>query len=299
MKSKARGIILILLLITLGCVSSNQREPLPALSDEPINITHSTEKVVGNPLVLVLSFDYEDIGPDNRTKNLPNIFQILEKHDANATFFILGKTAENNPNAVKEIYSRGYSLGLHTSIHHFPIFTREDALTIEEVYMTEPGYVWDRSFKTPEAFIGDIEKNRKSIKDAIGNDVELKMFRSPSLVVNWSRGPEYFRSLKMANIEIDSSVFREATDKEPFYNLYGIVEVPVSVSETSLFNVTSLNKTVAVYSKDGAPFVMYIHPQKLGSTDLIIFDEFLSSLEEEYDVTYLRVDEVPTYYGTS
>ncbi|MEE9176751.1 MAG: polysaccharide deacetylase family protein [Thermodesulfobacteriota bacterium] len=299
MKSKARGIILILLIITLGCVSVNRNEPLNALSDEALPIVSSIEKTDVDPLVLVLSFDYEDLGIDTGTKNLPIIFKILEKHDASATFFILGRTAENNPDSIKDIYSRGYSIGLHTTIHHFPIFSRESALVIEDVYNTTSSYVWDRSFKTTGAFMDDLEINRKSVKDAVGNDVELNMFRSPSLVVNWSRNPEYFSSLKMANIEIDSSVFRELGDNKPFYLLYGVVEVPVTVSETSLSDLENLNRISEEYSKEGLPLVMYIHPQKLGSNDLIIFDEFLSSLEEEYDVTYLMVDEVPTYYGTS
>ncbi|MEE8359214.1 MAG: polysaccharide deacetylase family protein [Candidatus Hydrothermarchaeales archaeon] len=299
MKSKAGWIIFILLIMTSGSVSMNQSGQLRTRFYQSMHINPNSGKTPRNPLVMVLSFDYEDLTTDSGTKNLPSIFQILEKHDAKATFFILGKAAEKNPSAVKEIYVRGHSLGLHTSTHHFPIFTRDDASEIEEVYKTELDYVWDRSFKTPEIFYEDLEKNKKYVTNAIGDNIELKMFRSPSLVVNWTTDQEYFSTLKKAGIKIDSSAIRESTDKEPVYLLYGIIEVPVSVSETSLFNVTSLNIIVEGYSKDSLPFVMYIHPQKLGSNDLIIFDEFLSSLEEEYDVTYLMVDEVPTYYGTS
>ncbi|MFQ5975230.1 MAG: polysaccharide deacetylase family protein [Candidatus Hydrothermarchaeales archaeon] len=284
MVSKVKGIIFILLLLTIGYISTNQG---------------SSRKTVKNPLVMVLSFDYEDRRTDIGTKNLPSIFQILEKHNATATFFIVGETAEENPGAVKEIHSKGYSLGLHSSKHNFPIFTRDDASEIEEVYKTELDYVWDRSFKTPEIFYEDLEKNKKYVTNAIGDNIELKMFRSPSLVVNWTNDPEYFSTLKKAGIKIDSSAIRESTDKEPVYSLYGIIEVPVSVSEARLSDVSRLNIIVEGYSKDSLPFVMYIHSQKLTLNDIKTFDEFLSSMEEGYNVTYLKVDEVPTYYGMS
>ena len=125
------------------------------------------------------------------------------------------------------------------------------------------------------------------------------MFRSPSLVVNWTRDPDYFSTLQDAGIEIDSSVFREPSDKDPFYSIKGVVEVPVTVSETALSNITSLNKIAESYSSSGFPFGMYMHPQKLSPADIDTLDDFLSSLEEEYDVTYLKVDEVPTYYETT
>ncbi len=299
MKSKAGWIIFILLIMTSGSVSMNQSGQLRTRFYQSMHINPNSGKTPRNPLVMVLSFDYEDLTTDSGTKNLPSIFQILEKHDAKATFFILGKAAEKNPSAVKEIHSKGYSLGLHTSTHQFPVFKRDEASDIEKIYTTSPNYVWDRSFKTPEIFYEDLEKNKKYVTNAIGDNIELKMFRSPSLVVNWTKDPEYFSTLKKAGIKIDSSAIRESTDKEPVYSLYGIIEVPVTVSETSLSNLQNLNRISEEYSKEGLPFVMYIHPQKLGSNDLIIFDTFLSSLEEEYAVTYLRVDEVPTYYGTS
>ncbi len=133
----------------------------------------------------------------------------------------------------------------------------------------------------------------------MGGGIDLNMFRSPSLVINWTMDPMYFSTLKDAGIEIDSSVLRDYTDKRPFYNIHGIVEVPISVSETRLSDVLHLNKIARRYSKDRIPFVMYIHPQKLSTADIDTLDEFLSLMEEEYDVTYLKVDEVPTYYETT
>lgn len=296
MKSKARWIIFILLIMTSGSVSMNQSGQLRTHFYQSMHIDPNSGKTPRNSLVMVLSFDYEDLTTDSGTKNLPSIFQILEKHDAKATFFILGKAAEKNPGAVKEIYVRGHSLGLHTSTHQFPVFKKDDALEIEKIYKTMLDYVWDRSFKTTTAFFDDLEKNRRSVINAVEDEIELKMFRSPSLTVNWTRDSEYFLTLKNAGIEIDSSVYRTETDKEPFYDLNGIVEVPVTTSETRLSNIPRLGSMVEEYSKSGMPFVMFIHPQKLDTDDLKTLDEFLSSVEEGYMVIYLKIDDIQTYY---
>lgn len=51
------------------------------------------------------------------TEYIEGILEILEKHDAKATFFI-GKTwAEENPELLKEIYSKGHEIGNHGSNH--------------------------------------------------------------------------------------------------------------------------------------------------------------------------------------
>ncbi len=296
MEKKVGLMFLILVVLIAGYISIYPGESSINPSEASLSVDPN---VNGNSLVIVLSFDYEDTINNIGTENLPHIFQILERHNAKATFFVLGRTAEANPDAIKEVYSRGYSFGLHTWTHNFPIFTRHDAIAVEKIYKVQSDYVWDRSFKTSEAFYGDIVKNKKSVQSAVGEGIDLKMFRSPSLVINWTVDPLYFSTLKEAGIEIDSSFLRAYTDKRPFYNIHGIVEVPVSVSETRLSDVSHLNKIAGRYSRDRIPFVMYIHPQKLTPRDFTTLDDFLSSLEEEYDVTYLKLDEVPTYYGMS
>lgn len=44
---------------------------------------------------------------------LEDILKVLQKHNINATFFLVGKWAENNPNWVRKIFSKGHELGNH------------------------------------------------------------------------------------------------------------------------------------------------------------------------------------------
>jgi len=44
---------------------------------------------------------------------LENILKVLQKHNINATFFLVGKWAESNPDWVKEIYLKGHELANH------------------------------------------------------------------------------------------------------------------------------------------------------------------------------------------
>lgn len=305
MNKRVVGIILIFLLgITVGdTLLIQEKTPTTPFNNSHnssnYNASNSSIPRIKNPLVVVLSFDYEDLITEKGKENLPSIFRVVEDHSATATFFISGITADRYPESVREIYARGYSVGLHTYSQHFPVFREEDAAIIEGVYNTSPNYVWDRSFKTPQAFYGDIKINQRMIMRAIDNATTPKIFRSPSLVVNWARDPRYFAVLRDAGVEVDSSIYQNFSNPEPFYDLHGIIEVPVTASEIRLNNLSKLTTMANRSSMEGVPFVMFIHPHKLTNSDIEELDGFLGILEDEYEVTYLKVDEVPTYYGTS
>lgn len=50
-------------------------------------------------------------------EDIPQILEILEKYDAKATFFILGRWAKDNPSAVKMIANAGHEIGSHSNTH--------------------------------------------------------------------------------------------------------------------------------------------------------------------------------------
>lgn len=56
-----------------------------------------------------------DDGPSNEAT--VEILDMLKANDAKATFFMLGKRAEKNPEVVRRIYNEGHSLGNHTYSH--------------------------------------------------------------------------------------------------------------------------------------------------------------------------------------
>lgn len=60
------------------------------------------------------------------TEDLDEILDILEKHDAKATFFVTGEWAQKNPEAIIKIFSKGHELGNHGMHHlHMPALTKE------------------------------------------------------------------------------------------------------------------------------------------------------------------------------
>ena len=113
-------------------------------------------------------------------KNMERIFSILDKTNQKATFFCLGWIAETYPEIIKEIVTRGYEIGTHTSMHQ---------LIYEQ---------------TPKEFAKDLEHSVKTLEDLTGQKV--KYFRAPGFSITednkWA-----FEIMAAQGIEVDSSVF--------------------------------------------------------------------------------------------
>lgn len=62
--------------------------------------------------MIALTFDD---GPD--PVYTPQLLDLLEKHGAKATFFIVGSKARTYPDIVREIHERGHVIGIHNDIH--------------------------------------------------------------------------------------------------------------------------------------------------------------------------------------
>jgi peptidoglycan/xylan/chitin deacetylase (PgdA/CDA1 family)/2-polyprenyl-3-methyl-5-hydroxy-6-metoxy-1,4-benzoquinol methylase len=58
-----------------------------------------------------------DDGPDPEVT--PRLLELLDRHQARATFFVTGVNAERHPQLVREILARGHTIGNHT-YHHSP-----------------------------------------------------------------------------------------------------------------------------------------------------------------------------------
>jgi peptidoglycan/xylan/chitin deacetylase (PgdA/CDA1 family) len=89
----------------------------------------------GNSEEKAVALTFDD-GPDE--KLTPRILELLDKHEVTATFFVIGHKAEDNPALLKEIISRGHSIGNHSYSHStwFDLFGRkkmeQDLLNAEE-----------------------------------------------------------------------------------------------------------------------------------------------------------------------
>lgn len=63
-----------------------------------------------------------DDGPDPR--DTPMILDLLDAHDAKATFFVIGEKAAAHPELITEIRRRGHGIGNHTQSHPAHAFWR-------------------------------------------------------------------------------------------------------------------------------------------------------------------------------
>lgn len=60
----------------------------------------------------------------------PELMRILERHDAHATFFLIGQWAEREPELIRELVAAGHAVGNHTYTH--PTMPAKSAATIRE-----------------------------------------------------------------------------------------------------------------------------------------------------------------------
>lgn len=61
-----------------------------------------------------LCLTYDD-GPN--PERTPELLDLLDSHDAKATFFLIGMWAEREPELVREVVARGHAIGNHTYTH--------------------------------------------------------------------------------------------------------------------------------------------------------------------------------------
>lgn len=93
--------VLYLVMIGLGIVY-----PRWGMFADVVEAAEPGRKLVG------LTFDD---GPDPEAT--PKVLDLLEQHGAKATFFVIGKKAEQHPDLLAKIVGRGHELGLHGYEH--------------------------------------------------------------------------------------------------------------------------------------------------------------------------------------
>lgn len=108
------------------------------------------------------------------------IYDILQKAEKSATFFVVGWMAEKYPNVIREISDRGYEIASHTHLHQL-------------------AYDQDRT-----TFFNDVEKSIKTLEDCTGKKVTS--FRAPGFSITEDNKWD-FEVLHELGITKDSSVF--------------------------------------------------------------------------------------------
>ena len=145
----------------------------------------------------ILTFDIEDwfhILDNKETKSVSEwnkfdsriqlgmniIYDILDKSNLSATFFVVGWMAEKYPEIIREISDRGHEVASHTHLHQL-------------------AYTQDR-----KTFNDDVEKSIKTLENCTGK--KITSFRAPGFSITetnkWA-----FEVLHELGITKDSSVF--------------------------------------------------------------------------------------------
>ncbi|MGR8981507.1 MAG: polysaccharide deacetylase family protein [Gammaproteobacteria bacterium] len=99
--------------------------------------------------VIALSFDD---GPNR--EYTPQVLSILARHNASATFFVIGKNIQGNESILKQIDADGHSIGNHSYTHSFFI-----------------------DFKSLQGFKNELNQTAETVFKIIGR--RMKLFRPP------------------------------------------------------------------------------------------------------------------------
>ena len=100
-----------------------------------------------------------DDGPD--PEDTPRILDLLDEHEARATFFVKGSNAETHPDLLREIVARGHQIGNHSHTH--------------------PSGTW--WCQLPSRIEREIDLACRAIQNAI--DDTPRYFRAPVGMKNW------------------------------------------------------------------------------------------------------------------
>lgn len=189
--------------------------------------------------------------------NVRNILEILQVHQARATFFVLGWVAERFPGLVKEISVQGHEIASHGYRHRL---------------------ISDLS---PSRFQEYVERSKKILEDLTGNPVIGYRATSFSIIKEtlWA-----LDIIHEAGFIYDSSIFPIRHDiygikdfpRFPFVHANGLIEIPPStlhiwgrnlpIAGGGYFRLYpyGLTKTgIISINRAGFPAMIYLHPWEL------------------------------------
>ncbi len=111
-----------------------------------------------------------DDGPNPRCT--PTLLDLLDKHQATATFFLVGKFVRQHPELAREVAARGHALGNHTQTH--------------------PNLFWKGTGRITQ----ELEECQRAIEEVCG--IRPRLFRPPF----GFRGPHLFPVVRRMGMEV-------------------------------------------------------------------------------------------------
>ena len=139
-----------------------------------------------NRKVAYLTFDD---GPSSISTN--KILDILKKNDVKATFFLLGSSIDNTANSkesIKRIAREGHAIANHGYSHKYSILYPNGKVDVS-------------------AFMDDINRNNKLLKEILGKDFNTRLIRLPGGHSSWNGTKELDKELENNKIyQVDWNV---------------------------------------------------------------------------------------------
>ncbi|NEU26627.1 polysaccharide deacetylase [Paenibacillus polymyxa] len=118
----------------------------------------------------------------------PQILDILKKQKVKATFFIVGKEANENEhtrNLIKRIVKEGHAIGNHTYSHNYK-------------------YLYPNRRVNTDHVMQEIERNNQVLKKILGPEFSTRMIRFPGGHMTWNRrDPQGMAALDKILLEKD------------------------------------------------------------------------------------------------
>ncbi|ALP36960.1 xylanase deacetylase [Paenibacillus sp. IHB B 3084] len=118
----------------------------------------------------------------------PQILDILKKQKVKATFFVVGKEADENEhtkNIIKRIVAEGHAIGNHTYSHNYK-------------------YLYPHKTVSTNNVMQDIEKNNQTLKSILGPDFSTRAIRFPGGHMTWKKNdPKGMGALDAALLKKD------------------------------------------------------------------------------------------------
>jgi polysaccharide deacetylase family protein (PEP-CTERM system associated) len=194
------------------------------------------------------------------TMNMIKLFDILEAHQARATFFVLGWIADRYPQLISMIVDKGHELASHGYGHD----------SLKRLCKSE--------------FEVDLQKSIESLGRASG--MRVRGYRAPTFSAD--RKNEWIWETMISNgIEYDSSIFPIVHDlygdpsapRFPYYinsSKGKIFEIPPTTyrflgkhlpacggGSFRIFPYWYTRRAIKAYNKEGYPAMVYIHPWEI------------------------------------
>lgn len=191
-------------------------------------------------------------------RNIDRILELLDRHEARATFFTLGWIAERYPAMIREIVARGHELASHGYSHaraseQTPAAFRED-LSRAKALLEDTGGVAVRGYRAPSFSIGAANLWAHDVIAETGHAYSSSVYPIAHDHYGMPQAPRFAWRAPSGVVEIPPSSLRLLGRNLPASGggYFRLLPYPVS-----RWGIRRINE------RDGEPCIFYFHPWEI------------------------------------